>query len=129
MKILLLLLHRLLVTPVQAVKLEQIGLGGAGVADMWMRIMSTLPFSGVGASAPAFILFKVMMFIMSIVTASGILVVIYGGIMMITKSEEGYEEGKKIIRWAVIGIALTMVATTFITFVSSIVINDLFNSA
>lgn len=99
--------------------LSDVGSGGAGVDGMWESICSTLPFCGLGAGGPEFIVFKILDFIFAIIAGAAVLVIIWAGLKLIfaAGNEEAQGEAKKIILYALGGLILAILGETIKTFV------------
>ncbi len=111
-----------LVTPVaHAAGIEQIGSGAPGIDQMWSTIRSTFPFTDVGAGGVSFLALKVTAFILSMLSAIAALMLVYGGLKMITAgSEEGFGEAKKILIYTAAGLVCAMLADAVVIYVISI---------
>ena len=102
-----------------ATVLEFAGLeSGNGIDQMWSRICSTLPFCNVGPNAPEFFATKVSNIVFTLITALGIIMVIYGGIKLIIArgSDEGLGEAKTIVIYAIAGIILAQLARPIVNY-------------
>ena len=121
-----------LTTPVaHAVRLENAGQDGPGgaspaVAAMWAQICNVLPFCTIGADGPAFIAAKISRFILSLITGTAICFLIYAGIRVTISQgdEEGVGVAKKTAMYALLGIALTIMAQAIIYYIEYWVLTE-----
>lgn len=104
----------------------QVG-SGPGVDEMWSTICSTLPFCELGTGAPAYFSQKIVTFVFPLIVAAAVCVIIYAGIKMITGGEEGFTEAKTIIRYALVGIVLSIVTGSIFVFIGNFLLPLLFN--
>lgn len=101
--------------------------GGAAAAGMWASICAFMPYCDLGAAAPQFFACKVSHFFFLIITGAAVCAITYGGIKMMagTGQDSGYEEAKKIVMYAAIGLVLAILSKTLIDFVITEVVPDL----
>lgn len=90
---------------------------GPGVGEMWASICTTLPFCNLGTAAPAFFSQRIVSFLFPLIVAAAVCVLIYAGIRMITKGEEGYTEAKTIFLYVALGIVLSLLTSAIVAFV------------
>jgi hypothetical protein len=104
--------------------------GGAAVAGMWATICSFLPYCDMGATFPAFFACKVSDFFFVMISGVAVCAITYGGIKMMagTGQDSGYEEAKKIVMYAAIGLILAILSKTIIDYVVIDVVRDLVGS-
>lgn len=130
MPMLLTILHHLLIPVAHAVTLDTAGSADVHIFGMWQSICSTLPFCYVGLDAPRLFACKIARFIFGSISGVGVCVVIYAALRIVFAQgeESGIDEAKKMIFYAAVGIALSMMAFAIVPFIS-IVISAAFGSA
>ena len=120
-----------LIPTVEAASLQNLGSSNPGVSSMWSSICSTLPFCGLSAATlPGFIATRVIMIVQSIITSVAIIMIIWASVQLSTSQldDSKIEEAKKIIMYALIGIVLSMIASTFLQYLMVTVFPQLFNA-
>jgi hypothetical protein len=112
----------LLLPQAHAATLEQIGTDGPGITEMWAEILSIFPHTGYGSGGFAYVVELVAAIILRFIGGVAVLVIIYAGIrMMMTVGEEGaFEEAKKTLLYAVIGLFLVMGTDVIMQYVLSL---------
>lgn len=108
--------------------LEQIGTAGQGVAAMWSQICSSLfcTFGGLSGDQTVFALArKVTNFTSMVIGGAAVAVVIYAGIRMIAAQgkDDQIAEARKMIIYALVGLALAIIAPAVIAFVGNFVVS------
>ncbi len=102
--------------------LSEAGAGGSGVAAMWSQICSTLPCistGGVGGSGLIFaVATAIINFVFPLVSVIAVCLVMYAGILIVTSNgaEDKVSEAKKIILYAVLGVALSLLTSAVMNF-------------
>jgi hypothetical protein len=112
-----------------AAQLQNTGSSNPGVAAMWAKICSVLPFCSLGAeSAPQYFTGKVIFIVQSLVTSVAIMMILYAAILMsTTQLDEGrLDEAKNIIKFAVIGLVLSVIAGAMMQYLLSTVFPQIF---
>lgn len=110
----------LVVTRVMAGALDTAGRGAPGVDSMWSTIRSQFLSGMRPLDAVEYFTGRVTLFAFSIIGALGVGLIMYAGIKMMIGGEEGIADAKKIIQYALIGLALAMVSGVAIAFIASI---------
>ena len=115
----LLSLYRLFLPVAYAGKLENWGAGAPGVDEMWSAITGVFVLNPEGGTLNAVIWFstRITMFVASLSGGVAVAMVMYAGIRMIYGGEEGRDEAKKIIMYALMGVAFMMLASVAIGFI------------
>lgn len=108
--------------------LEQIGTAGPGVGGMWSQICGSLfcTFGGSSGDQTVFALArKVTNFTSMVIGGAAVVVVVYGGIRMITAQgkDDQIAEARKMIIYALVGLALAIIAPAVIAFVGNFVVS------
>ncbi len=101
--------------------IDDTGIAGSEVVDgMWDQICLTLPFCGVGEQAVDLAARQIINITFSLITATAVVVTMYGGIMMIISrgNEDAYSSAKKIMTTAAIGLLIAVVAEQLILYVA-----------
>ncbi len=101
--------------------IDNTGIAGSDIVDgMWDQICSTLPFCNVGEAGVELVAGRVIDFIFSIITMCAVIMIIYGGIMMIVSrgNEEGYATAKKITLAACAGLLIALLAENLVIYVA-----------
>lgn len=112
----------LLLDTASAQTLREAGAGGPGVNSMWNQICATLPCissGGVGGSGLIDALATaVINFVFPLVSVIAVCLVMYAGILIVTSngSEDKVSEAKKIILYAVLGVALSLMTSAVMAF-------------
>lgn len=112
-----------LIPSAHAAVIEQIGTDGAGIGEMWAEILSIFPHTGYGSMGLSFLIAKITSLILRFIGGIAVLFVIYAGIrMMMTVGDEGaFEEAKKTLTYAAIGLVLVLGTDAIITYVLTVV--------
>jgi hypothetical protein len=110
-----------IVPKVFARNIETLGSGTPGIDQMWDMITSVFPHTDIGSDGLAFVLLKITDFILKTIGGLAVVMLIYGGIKMITGGEEGLGEGKKIIMYSLIGLIAAMVADAVVVYTQVII--------
>lgn len=112
-----------LLTPAVAIAQQGPG-GGPGVQSMWATICSTLPFCNLGTGAPAFFAQRALNLIFPLIAISAVVLIIYAGIKIIVAngSDDGVSSAKEILKYALGGLILSILATAIISFVMNVVL-------
>lgn len=84
--------------------------------NMWSRICTTLPFCDRGEELLGQIGSAIVTTVLPILGAAAIASIVWAGIRMITKGEEGYTEAKKIVLVTLIGSFIALAALGIIQF-------------
>ncbi len=108
-----------LLTPgVCAADLSDWGQDNPGVSQMWQIIDSSLYTSVAGGDVVAALTYSAVNFIFPLISASGVILIMYAGIRMIASQgkEDDFSQGKNIIFYASVGIILSLIARTAIQF-------------
>jgi hypothetical protein len=102
--------------------LDSIG-QGAGVQEMWGQIRGTFPWTDTGGQGAALLITKSSTVVLSLIASVGVISVIYGGIRLATSGgdESRYEEAKKIIMYASLGIILAGMAEAIILYAAALI--------
>lgn len=104
-----------------ATNLEKIGATGPGVSGMWQSICSVMLCNGGKTTAVVFagIIVK---FLVDLIGGVAAAVVLYGAIRMIMSQgkDEAFAEGRKIIIYALLGVALAMISDLVIQYAISV---------
>jgi hypothetical protein len=101
-----------------AAGVDQIGAGAPGIDEMWGTIRATFPFTDIGAGGVTFISMKIVAIILSTISAVAVIMIIYGGIKMIVSgSEEGFTEAKKLVMYTSAGLICAMLADGIVIYV------------
>ncbi len=102
-----------------AAVIEQIGTDAPGIGEMWADILSIFPHTQYGPGGFAFLIAQVAAIILHFIGGIAILVVVYAGIrMMMTVGDEGaFEESKKTLMHAAIGLILILGTDAIISYV------------
>lgn len=108
--------------------LEQIGTAGPGVGGMWSQICGSLfcTFGGSSGDQTVFALArKVTNFTSMVIGGAAVAVVVYAGIRMIAAQgkDDQIAEARKIIIYALVGLALAIIAPAVIAFVGNFVVS------
>lgn len=108
--------------------LEQIGTAGLGVGGMWSQICGSLfcTFGGSSGDQTVFALArKVTNFTSMVIGGAAVAVVVYAGVRMIAAQgkDDQIAEARKIIIYALVGLALAIIAPAVITFVGNFVVS------
>ena len=119
---------RLLTIPHQAYAnvLRTLMGGGPGVMGMFQTICNNA-FCVIGANSGVTSVFAVVraiiVFISSIIGGTAVAVLVYAGIKisMSQGNAEGLNEGKKIAMWALLGVAIAIVAPAVINWVAGVI--------
>lgn len=116
-----------LIPVASAQNLQNVGSANPGVAGMWARICSTLPFCGLGTGATDYFALRILDFLFSIIVVLAIGVLIYAGIRMIVSQgdESAMEEAKKIVIYALGGLVAALIAEALLTYIMSVVLPQL----
>ncbi len=104
-----------------AENIETLGSGAPGIDAMWQMITGVFPHTNIGSDGLAFVLLKITDFILKSIGGLAVVMLIYGGIKMITGGEEGLGEGKKILMYSVIGLICAMCADAVVVYVSVLI--------
>ncbi len=116
------LLAGLLTQTASAQTLSEAGAGGPGVSAMWSMICSTLPCvstAGMGGRGLIFaVATAIIDFVFPLISVIAVCLVMYAGILIVTSNgaEEKVSEAKKIILYAVLGVALSLLTTAVMSF-------------
>ncbi len=112
------LLLALLAPVAHAAGVDTIGAGAPGVDEMWGMIRDTFPFTDIGAGGVTFVAMKITAIILSTISAIAVVMIIYGGIKMIVSgSEEGFTEAKKLVMYTSAGLICAMLADGIVIYV------------
>ncbi len=97
------------------------GAPNVGVMMMWAKICTILPFCSLGPAAPAFFIAKVLNFIFLAIGGVAVCMIIYAGIKLVVSqgSDEALTDARKIVLYAVGGIALALLGATVMAYISS----------
>lgn len=101
--------------------IDNTGIAGSEVVDgMWDQICLTLPFCDVGEQAVDMAARQVINIAFSLITATAVIVTMYGGIMMIVSrgNEDAYGKAKTIMTTAAIGLLIAVVAEQLVLYVA-----------
>lgn len=130
MRILLVLFGSLVPAAAHAKVIDSALNKGAGVAQMWASICSTLPFCDVGNEAPAFFATKVTNFIFGIIIAAAILTIMFAGLRLISSagSDDRMAEAKKTVGFALGGLVLAILGRSIILFIANSLLPRLLGS-
>lgn len=103
--------------------LTGVGSANTGVAAMWLEICSVMPFCAVGTNAPLLVGLKLSFAILMFIGGAAVAVLIYAGIRIIISrgNDEGLSEAKKIATYAVLGIALAILADAIVLYAIGLV--------
>lgn len=115
----------LLIPVAHAVTLNQVGFAdGPGVASMWISICQTLPFCDIGAGAAQLLVTKISTAIFMMISVVAVIMIIYSGIQLTMSqgSADSLSDAKKIIMYALVGIALALLAHAIVLYVATWVI-------
>ena len=120
----------LLIPQAHAVLLNQAGSQNQGVQTMWQQICMVMPFCNVGPNAPRFFVGKVIHFALYAITAIAVCMIIYAGIKLVISqgSDEAFTDAKKIILYALAGIALAMLGQAIMVYISTVVLRQILGS-
>ena len=102
---------------------------GPGVGTMWGIIHSVLPFSDPNQDATAAVetfAQKVVDFVFPLVVGAAICVIIYAGFKMVTSGEEGFDEAKSMMTYALVGLVLSILTKAIFEFVGGFLLPTLF---
>jgi hypothetical protein len=118
MKRFLLTLIGLLTPGICAADLADWGQNNQGVSEMWSIIDGSLYTHVAGGDVVAALTYSAVNFIFPLISASGVVLIMYAGIRMIASQgkEDEFSKGKTIIFYAFIGIILSLIARVAIQF-------------
>ncbi len=118
MKRVLLALIGFLAPGVCAADLSDWGQNNQGVSQMWQIIDSSLYTQVAGGDVVAALTFSAVNFIFPLISASGVILIMYAGIRMIASQgkDDDFTQGKTIIFYAAVGIILSLIARSAIQF-------------
>lgn len=99
-----------LVPVARAAAIEKLFGQGAGLAEMWASICSTLGFCNLGQAAPVYFYARIVEFLFLMTGGVAVIMVIYAGIkMQLSQGDEsGLEEAKKVLMYALGGVVLSI---------------------
>ncbi len=102
-----------------AAVIEQIGNDGPGISEMWAEILSIFPHTDYGSHGLAFVIALITSLVLRFIGGIAILFVVYGGIrmMMTVQDEAAFEESKKTLMYAAIGLVLVLGTDAIIEYV------------
>ncbi len=101
--------------------IDDTGIAGSEVVSgMWDQICLALPFCSVGEQAVDLVARQIINITFSLITAAGVIVTMYGGIMMIVSrgNQDAYGNAKKIMTTAAIGLLIAVVAEQLVLYVA-----------
>jgi hypothetical protein len=101
--------------------IETLGQGAPGITEMWGIVKATFPHTNEGSNGVPFLSLKIADFILKIIGAVAVIMIIYGGLRMIFTGEEGLNEAKKIVLYAVLGLIAALCAQAAVTFALQVV--------
>ena len=101
--------------------IKTLGSGAPGIDQMWAIVKNTFPHNEQGSNGVPFLALMVAQFILNIIGALAVLMIIYGGIKMIFTGEEGLNEAKKILLYAVLGLIAALCAQAAVTFAMQVI--------
>lgn len=103
--------------------IEQLGSRSPGIDAMWAQLKQVFPHTDYGSQGFAFLILLFTNFILRFIGGVAVLMIIYGGIRMITTvaDENAHGEAKKIVQYACIGLVLTIAADAIVLYVMSVV--------
>lgn len=113
------LFHSLLqafIPAASAQTLRGAGRGASGISTMWDTICGTIVCDE-SEGLVGVLTRNVVSFVLGLISVVAVCLVIYAGILMITKGEEGLTEAKKILMYVAVGIILAMISGGAIAFV------------
>ncbi len=111
----------LLVPHAHATGIENVAGDAPGMAEMWGSIKSLFPYTDAAGGGLSALLLRIADIILKLVAGAAVLVLIYAGILMITKSEEGSTEAKKIIMYTIIGLIAAMSADVIVNYIGKLI--------
>lgn len=101
--------------------IKTLGSGAPGIDQMWGIVKNTFPHTDEGSNGVPFLALMVADFILKIIGALAVLMIIYGGLKMIFTAEEGLNEAKKILLYAVLGLIAALCAQAAVTFAMQVI--------
>ena len=143
------LLHTWLIPKASALVLDAAGTWtttgqpNPAIVSMWQRICTTLPgctyfggsrlgmagaeTGGIGTNAPIVFAMKAARYIFFGIGGIAVIVIVYAGInLLLTQgNDETYAESKKMIIYAVVGLALALISGSVMIWVQSVVLPQL----
>lgn len=111
-----------LIPSADAQTLREAGSGGPGVNAMWNAICATLPCISTGGMGGSGLIDALAMaiinFVFPLISIAAVCLVMYAGILIVTSngSEDKVSEAKKIILYAVVGVALSLMTSAIMAF-------------
>ena len=96
-------------------------MGSPGVADMWVIIRNTLPFTDKGTDAVGYFADRIINLVLfPLIWGLAVCLLIYAGIRMITSDgkDDQIDQAKTIIVYTLVGVALSLLAKVIISYVA-----------
>jgi hypothetical protein len=111
-----------LISTAYAENIERLGSGTPGIDQMWAIIRSIFPYTDMGGRGLTFAALKITDFILKSIGALAVVMIMYAGLQMIAYGEEGMQEAKKIVLYAVLGLIAAMVSDAVIIYAQVLIL-------